>query len=163
MQEIILKPIGVIHTPFKEPVGIPIQSIGGKGISGTIELEQKYIPALKDLDGFSHIILIYYFHRSKGYSLIVKPFMDDNQHGLFSTRAPKRPNPIGMSIVKLIKIEEEILHIEDLDILDGTPLLDIKPYVPKVDSISTNKIGWLTAKVDDFVNRKSNANFESKL
>ena len=125
---------------------MPIQPTGAAGIRGTIELDPEYAGGLKDLDGFSHIILIYHFHLSTGFSLMVKPFLDDMLRGLFSTRAPRRPNPIGISIVRLVKVEGHTLHIENVDIVDGTPLLDIKPYVPKLDGIKAERTGWLSEK-----------------
>ncbi len=160
MQDIIYKPIGIIHTPLKYPVGAPIQPIGGKGIKGTIEIFPEFVPCLKDLEGFSHIILFYHFHLSKGYSSEVKPFMGDKLRGVFATRAPKRPNPIGLSVVRLIKLEGEILYIEDLDIVDGTPLLDIKPYVPKVDAHEVESLGWLTENFDEFSNKRADDWFQ---
>jgi tRNA-Thr(GGU) m(6)t(6)A37 methyltransferase TsaA len=160
MQDIVYKPIGMIHTPIKDPVGAPIQAIGGKGINGTIEIYPGYSACLKDLDGFSHIILLYHFHLSKGYSAEVKPFMNDKLRGVFSTRAPKRPNPIGLSVVKLIKIEDRILHIEDLDIIDCTPLLDIKPYIPKVDAYEVEQLGWVTDNVNEFSNKRADDWFQ---
>ncbi len=120
---------------------MPVQPTGAKGIAGTIEIKPEYIDGLKDIEGFSHIILIYHFHLSKGYSLKVKPFLDENLRGIFATRAPKRPNPLGISVVKLIKVKNNILQIEDVDIVDGTPLLDIKPYVPDFDIHEVEKIG----------------------
>jgi len=125
---------------------MPIQPTGAKGIAGTIEVSQEFIEGLKDLEGFSHIILIYHFHQSQGYALSVKPFLDDNLRGVFSTRAPRRPNPIGISVVELIKVEGNMLYIENADIVDGTPLLDIKPYVPEFDSQKADRIGWLSGK-----------------
>jgi tRNA-Thr(GGU) m(6)t(6)A37 methyltransferase TsaA len=145
---ITYKPIGTIHSPFKEIEGTPIQPTGAKGIAGTVEIDPEYSDGLKDIEGFSHIILIYHFHLSEGYLLKVKPFLDDNLHGVFTTRAPRRPNPIGMSVVKLISVDDCILHIEDVDIVDGTPLLDIKPYVPEFDARKTERIGWLYKKAD---------------
>jgi tRNA-Thr(GGU) m(6)t(6)A37 methyltransferase TsaA len=147
MGKITYNPIGVIHSPFKDIKGMPIQSKGAKGVAGTVEIKSEYADGLKDIEGFSHIILIYHFHLSRGYSLKVKPFLDDNLHGVFATRAPKRPNPIGISIVRLVKIEGCILYIEDVDILNGTPLLDIKPFVPEFDIREAIKIGWLSQKV----------------
>jgi len=123
---------------------MPIQPSGARGVRGTVEIESEFVPGLRDLEGFSDIILIYHFHLSKGYSLEVKPFLDDITHGVFSTRAPKRPNPIGISMVKLIRIEGHILQIEDVDIVDGTPILDIKPYVPEFDVRKVERIGWLS-------------------
>ena len=140
------KPIGVIHSPFKDIDGMPIQPAGAKGIKGTVEVEQKYIDGLKDIEGFSKIILIYHFHLSKEYSLHVKPFLDDELHGVFATRAPRRPNSIGISVVSLEKVEGPILHIREVDIVDGTPLLDIKPYIPEFDIRKVERIGWLSKK-----------------
>jgi tRNA-Thr(GGU) m(6)t(6)A37 methyltransferase TsaA len=148
MSKIIYNPIGIIHTPFKDIKGMPIQPAGARGIKGTIELNPDYVEGIQDLDGFSHIILIYHFHLSKDYSLKVKPFMDDTLRGVFATRAPKRPNPVGISVVRLVSIEKNILYIEDVDIVDDTPLLDIKPYVPEFDVQEIEKIGWLSQKAD---------------
>ena len=138
-----LQPIGTIHSPFTTPQGMPIQPPGAAGVAGTVELFPAYQAGLADLDGFSHIILLYYFHRSTGFDLQVVPFMDSETRGLFATRAPKRPNPLGLSIVQLDKIVNGVLHIRDVDILDGTPLLDIKPYVPAFDSLPEAQSGWL--------------------
>ena len=138
-------PIGIVHSPFSDLAGMPIQPSGAKGIKGTIEIRQEFIAGLRDVEEFSHLILIYAFHRCQGYSLEVTPFLDPRSHGVFATRAPKRPNAIGLSIVQLTGIKGNILAIEDVDILDGTPLLDIKPYVPAFDSYSNAKAGWLDA------------------
>jgi tRNA-Thr(GGU) m(6)t(6)A37 methyltransferase TsaA len=144
------KPIGIIHSPFKEPHDAPIQPAFAGDIEGTVEIFPEYAEGLVDLEGFSHIILIYHFHLSKEFSLKVKPYLDDKLHGLFSTRAPARPNPIGISVVRLVKVEKGNLHIRGLDIIDGTPLLDIKPYVPEFDMRQTVKIGWLKDKINRF-------------
>ena len=146
-EKIIYKSIGIIHSPFKDIKGMPIQSAGAKGIKGTIELNPKYAAGLKDLAGFLHIILLYHFHLSNCYSLTVKPFLDKEKRGVFSTRAPQRPNAIGLSIVKLSGIEGSTLHIEEVDVMDGTPLLDIKPYVPEFDAKRVQSIGWLSKNV----------------
>ncbi len=148
MGDIQYTPIGVIHSPFKETTGMPIQPAGAQGIAGTIEVMPEYGEGLKDLEGFSHIFLIYHFHLSQGYSLKVKPFLDESIRGLFATRAPKRPNGIGISVVRLTRIEGCVLHIKDLDIVDSTPLLDIKPYVPEFDAIKAERIGWLKGKIE---------------
>ncbi len=160
MKKIVYEPIGIIHSPFKDIKGMPIQPTGAKGIAGTIEIYPEFAEGLKDLEGFSHIILIYHFHLSKGYSLKVKPFMDENLRGVFATRAPKRPNPIGISVVKLRKIEGNILNIEDVDIIDCTPLLDIKPYVPEFDVQEIEKIGWLSQKAEKVHKFKSDERFQ---
>ncbi len=137
------EPIGIIRSPFTEPIGMPIQPAGASGVKGTVEVFEKYRSALKDLDGFSHIILLYHFHRSQGFNSHVVPFMDSQPRGLFSTRAPRRPNAIGLSVVQLNRIEEGVLFIENMDVLDGTPLLDIKPYVPDFNPQSDVRTGWL--------------------
>jgi tRNA-Thr(GGU) m(6)t(6)A37 methyltransferase TsaA len=156
---IIYKPIGAIHSPFKEPRDAPIQSACATDIEGTVEIFPEYSEGLADLEGFSHIILIYHFHLSKGHSLRVKPYLDNELRGVFATRAPARPNPIGMSIVRLVKVEGGKLYIRDVDILDGTPLLDIKPYVPEFDSRSTEKIGWLSGKIDELPETRDDGRF----
>ena len=159
MYVIKYKPIGIIHSPFKEPKGTPIQPTGAKNIDATVELFPEYVEGLKDLEGFSHIILIYHFHLSKHISLRVKPYMDDELRGVFATRAPSRPNPIGISVVRLVKVEGNILHIQDVDAVDGTPLLDIKPYVPEFDTREVYKIGWLEKRVHRLRETKDDGRF----
>ena len=159
MYEIILSPIGIIHSPYKSIEDVPIQSKAAKGIKGRVELKPQYQEGLKDLEGFSHIYLIFNFHLSSGYDLTVKPFLDNTYRGLFSTRAPRRPAQIGLSVVKLIRIEGNILNIEDIDMVDGTPLLDIKPYIPKFDNRTKVRIGWLTDKIDKMDQLKSDGRF----
>jgi tRNA-Thr(GGU) m(6)t(6)A37 methyltransferase TsaA len=158
MNEIKYKPIGVIHSPFKEPMGTPIQPAGRKGIDGMVEVFPEYAEGLKDLEGFSHIILIFHLHLSQGFSLKAKPFMDNEIRGVFATRAPRRPNPIGISVVHLVKVEKNILHIQDIDMVDGTPLLDIKPYVPEFE-IKAVKIGWLEKNVHKLTKSKNDGRF----
>ena len=137
------EPIGVIHSPFQSTEGMPIQPAGAEGIVGTVEVFSEFVSGLKDLGGFSHVILIYHFHRSSGFDLHIAPFMDKVQRGVFATRAPQRPNPIGLSVVRLVEIKGAILHVRNIDILDGTPLLDIKPYVPDFDYHQVTRFGWL--------------------
>jgi tRNA-Thr(GGU) m(6)t(6)A37 methyltransferase TsaA len=153
------EPIGTIHTPYKTKEGMPIQSVGAEGIKGIIKLKKKYVKGLLDLDGFSHIYLIYYFHKSKGFKLLVKPFLDDKLHGIFSTRAPQRPNLIGISVVKLISIKDNILEIENVDMIDGTPLLDIKPYISEFDIHEIEKNGWIKEKKGNLKEIKSDDRF----
>ncbi|MBW2624178.1 MAG: tRNA (N6-threonylcarbamoyladenosine(37)-N6)-methyltransferase TrmO [Deltaproteobacteria bacterium] len=153
-------PIGIIHSPFQEPENMPIQPAGAKGVKGTVELFEDFLPGLKDLDGFSHIILLYHFHRSSSFNLHVVPFLDSEKRGLFATRAPKRPNAIGLSIVQLNKIEDGVLYIENLDILDDTPLLDIKPYVPEFDAPVGVRIGWLEKTRKTVSSKKSDNRFK---
>jgi len=138
---------------------MPIQPTGAAGILGTVEVFTEFTAGLKDLDGFSHIILLYHFHRVQEVKLVVTPFMDSQPHGVFATRAPKRPNPIGLSIVRLLGIEQNILHIENVDILDGTPLLDIKPYVPEFDHHPADRVGWLEQAKGQVRRQKSDSRF----
>jgi tRNA-Thr(GGU) m(6)t(6)A37 methyltransferase TsaA len=135
-------PIGIIHSPYAEPVGVPIQGVYADGAIATVEVSPELREGLSDLEGFSHIILLYCLHRSQGYSLTCKPFLDVQKRGVFATRAPRRPNPIGMSIVRLLGIDGCVLRIADVDIVDGTPLLDIKPYIPEFDVRSNVRAGW---------------------
>ena len=157
--EIYYKPIGIIHSPFRKPKGVPIQPSAAKGIRGTVEVFPEYAAGLKDLEGFSHIILIYHFHLAKRGKLLVKPYMDDKEHGVFATRAPSRPNPIGLSIVKLVDFNENVLQVEDVDIVDGTPLLDIKPYVPEFDIRAVERAGWLEENVHKLPEVKDDGRF----
>jgi tRNA-Thr(GGU) m(6)t(6)A37 methyltransferase TsaA len=154
--------IGTIRSPFKEPVGMPIQPAGAAGIQGTVVLEEQFREGLRDLCGFSRIILIYAFHRSKGYALDVTPFLDTVSHGVFATRAPRRPNAIGLSIVRLIAVNGCELVIEGVDVIDGTPLLDIKPYVPEFDCFPDEKSGWLTGCRDIVAGAKAYQRFSKK-
>jgi tRNA-Thr(GGU) m(6)t(6)A37 methyltransferase TsaA len=152
---ITYRPIGVIHTPYKEPRGTPIQPTGALGVEGHVEVFPEHAPGLKDLDGFSHIILLYHFHLSGGHSLTVKPYLDSEARGVFSTRYPGRPNPIGLSVVRLTGVEGRTLRIVDVDIVDGTPLLDIKPYVPAFDQRDGVSVGWLTGRAGGVRRAKS--------
>lgn len=153
MTQIVFKPIGVIHSPHLEPQKTPIQPVYAKGIKGKIEIHPEYVVGLKDLDGFSHIYLIYHFNRAEETKLLVKPYLDDVERGVFAARTPFRPNKIGISIVRLTKIEENFLYVEDIDILDKTPLLDIKPYTAKFDVMDVIKSGWQD-DIDDLTAHK---------
>jgi tRNA (adenine37-N6)-methyltransferase len=157
--KIEMEPIGTIHTPYTERKGMPIQPPGGAGAEGTVSVFQQYREGLQDLEGFSHIILLYWFHRSDGFGLKVTPFMDTEERGLFATRAPRRPNPIGLSVVLLDGIKDGILHIRNIDILDGTPLLDIKPYVPEFVPAGDIRTGWLEKARKTVDRRKSDGRF----
>lgn len=148
MEQIIIHPIGIIRTPHTDVKNMPIQPIAAEGIRGAIELLPEYAAGLKDIEGFSHITLLYWFHKIEGYELQVVPFMDTEAHGIFSTKVPKRPNAIGVSTVKLIGVEGNILHIEQVDMLDGTPLIDIKPFYPRYDNRFDVRIGWLEKNKD---------------
>ena len=152
-------PIGIIHTPFPDPHDIPIQPTGGTGVEGTVEVFEPYREGLADLDGFSHVILLYHLHRSSGYEMRVVPYLDEVPRGLFATRTPRRPNPIGLSIVRLARVEPGILHVEDLDVVDGTPLLDIKPYIPELEPVDRVRVGWLEGLDHGFREHRSNGRF----
>jgi tRNA-Thr(GGU) m(6)t(6)A37 methyltransferase TsaA len=141
-REIHAKPIGIIRTPFQEPTGTPIQPSRSGGAKGTVGLFPEYADGLKDLDGFERIWLIYWLDRAPAPQLLVIPFLDDRERGVFATRAPGRPNAIGMSVVRLLQVVSNTLEVADVDILDGTPLLDIKPYVAEFDCHSVEKSGW---------------------
>jgi len=154
-----VQPIGTIHTPFSDLEGMPIQPAGASEVVGTVEVNREFEAGLKDLDGFSHLILIYQFHRSAGFKLEVTPFLDTVPRGLFATRAPRRPNPIGLSVVHLERVEGNILHVKGIDVLDGTPLLDIKPYVPQFDSRGDVRTGWLEQSERDVKSHTSDKRF----
>ncbi len=141
--DITFQAIGLICSPFKDLEAMPIQPASKASGPGRVEIFPEYQDGLKDVDGFSHIILLYHMHATREQSLTVTPFLDTSPRGIFATRAPTRPNPIGLSIVNLIRVEDGILYVDDLDVLDGTPLLDLKPYVPEFDHRPNARIGWL--------------------
>jgi len=136
-----MHPIGIIHSPFSDKEQTPIQASRSQAI-GTVEVYPEFSDGLQDIEEFSHIYLLYVFHNSSGYSLQIKPFLDDQEHGLFATRYPYRPNPLGISTVRLLFRQANVLTIEGVDVLDGTPLLDIKPYVPDFDLRTDVRAGW---------------------
>lgn len=153
------RPIGVIHSPFTHVDGMPIQPTGETSAPGTAEVDPEFAEGLAGLEGFSHVILVYHLHKSRGVDLIVKPFLGSEQHGIFATRAPTRPNPIGVSVVKLREIEGHVLYLDNLDVLDGSPLLDIKPYVPAFDAPGPVKVGWLEAVQNEVKSTKADRRF----
>ena len=159
MSEVVYRPIGVVHSPFKVPQDVPIQSVAAEGVMGIVEVAREYVDGLRDVDGFSHLILIYHCHLAQDYSLLVRPFLDERLHGVFSTRAPSRPNPVGVSVVRLTRMEKNILYIQDVDIIDGTPLLDIKPFVPEFDQRKAERIGWLTKNIDKLHSGRDDGRF----
>lgn len=146
--EFVMRPIGVIRTPFADTKGMPIQPAFSHA-RGRVEVFAEYAEGLQDLERFSHVILLYALHRSNGYALRVKPFLDDAARGLFATRHPNRPNPIGLSIVRLLARRDTVLEVAEIDVLDGTPLLDIKPYVPDFDSRPDAHAGWYDSRPAD--------------
>jgi len=139
---IIYRPVGVIHSEHTVAEKTPIQPVYARGCKGVVEIYPEFEDGLSDLEGFSHLYLIYHFHRAEPAQLLVKPFLQDVMRGIFSTRAPRRPNAIGLSIVELIRREGNTLHLDGVDILNGTPLLDIKPYTAKFDFFQTTRNGW---------------------
>jgi len=151
--------IGIIHSAYKTPEDMPVQPAGAAGTQATVILHPEYRAGLTDLEGFSHIFLIYRFHLSEGYDLVVQPFLDDKTHGVFATRAPRRPNPVGLSIVRLLAVQQNRLTVSGADVVDGTPLLDIKPYIEPFDRVEQPVNGWLTASAEAIRNRKSDRRF----
>jgi tRNA (adenine37-N6)-methyltransferase len=145
-KSLAIAPIGLIHTPFKHADGTPIQGIAGRHAEGVVEVLPDLIEGLRDLEGFDRLWLIYQFDRVSDVRLVVLPYLDTTERGVFATRSPVRPNHIGITVVRLLRVEENRLHVADVDMLDGTPLLDIKPYVPSFDSFELSRAGWLTGK-----------------
>jgi tRNA-Thr(GGU) m(6)t(6)A37 methyltransferase TsaA len=158
--EITYQAIGTIHSPFRDIAGMPIQPAGAAGIRGSVEVLPQFVEGLRDVAGFSHIILLYHFHLVQDVRLTVTPFLDSQSRGLFATRAPKRPNPIGLSVVRLLRIVGHKLEIENVDIVDGTPLLDIKPYVPQFDHHPADRIGWLQQAAPGVQRKRSDQRFQ---
>jgi tRNA-Thr(GGU) m(6)t(6)A37 methyltransferase TsaA len=141
-----IKSIGIIHSPFKNKEEAPTQNYKSRA-TGKVEVYKRYEKGLKDIEGFSHLIVIYKFHKSRGFKLLVKPFLDIQLRGLFATRYPRRPNQIGITVVRLLRRQKNILVVKGIEVLDGTPLLDIKPYVPEFTTKSKVRIGWLKGKL----------------
>jgi tRNA-Thr(GGU) m(6)t(6)A37 methyltransferase TsaA len=158
--EIVYRPIGIIHSPFHDLAEMPVQPGEDLRAPGTVEVFEEFEAGLKDLEGFSHIILIYHFHQVLGGRLLVTPFLDTQTRGVFATRAPTRPNPIGLSIVRLVSIQGNILSVDHLDTLDGTPLLDIKPYIPAIEPQEDIRIGWIEEAREKFNHKRSDDRFK---
>ena len=161
MSTISFRSIGTIHTPFKEPRGMPIQPSRDGGTEATVEVLPELAKGLTDLEGFSHLILIYHFHRCHGYETMVTPYLDTREHGVFATRAPRRPNALGLSVVALRRVEGNVLHVEGVDIVDGTPLLDIKPFVPSFDAVQECRAGWLEDAADRVAEKTADERFHT--
>ena len=159
MEEIRFKPVGVIRSPFDKPEGMPIQAAEAAGVRGVVELDAAFAEGLADIEGFSHLILLYHFHRAHPAKLTVLPFLDQRPHGVFATRAPTRPNALGLSVVRLLGVSGVRLEVEGVDVLDGTPLLDIKPYVPAFDAYPAEKIGWLANNLQPGVHTLADGRF----
>ncbi len=154
-----MQPIGIDRSPFQDLKDMPIQPKGAKDTLGTIEVEEEFIEGLHDLDGFSHIYLLYIFHKAARTSLTVTPFMDTTPRGVFSTRSPLRPNHIGLSIVELVGVEKNLVKVRGIDILDGTPVLDIKPYIEAFDGVKNSRSGWMKATSDAVAEKRSDSRF----
>ena len=155
-----INPIGIIHSPYKSIEDMPIQPKGASEVSGHVIVNEEYVDGLQDLDGFSHIYLLYRFHKAKRTEMLVIPFMDEKTRGVFSTRSPLRPNHIGLSIVKLTGIEANNVFVKGIDVLDGTPLLDIKPYMEEFDAVKNSVSGWLRASDEEIRKKRSDKRFE---
>ena len=162
MDEIRYMPIGVVHSPFREMKDTPIQPSADRETEGQVEIFPEFAEGLKDLEGFSHVILIFHCHLSGKPSLRITPYMDNELRGVFATRAPSRPNPIGISVVRLLRIEEGRLIIQGHDVIDGTPLLDLKPYVPEFIPSGPVEIGWLQNRVRTLPNKKADGRFRDR-
>jgi tRNA-Thr(GGU) m(6)t(6)A37 methyltransferase TsaA len=158
--EVIYKPIGVIHSPFNRLEDMPIQPTSEVSASGIIEIFPEYVDGLKDLAGFSHLYLLYHLHQVRQSNLIVTPFLDSEPRGIFATRAPRRPNPIGLSLVELARVENNRIYVNRVDVLTETPLLDIKPYVPEFEHLHEVRIGWLEQVKGRLHSQKSDARFK---
>ena len=159
MTSIHFTPIGTIHSPFTALEGMPIQPAGAREAIGTVVIDPAYAAGLQDLEGFSHIYLLYCFHRAAPLRLKVVPFLDHREHGVFATRAPSRPNPIGLSVVELLEAQGNRLTVRGIDVLDGTPLLDIKPYIEAIDRVEESRSGWLTSSPEEIARQRSDLRF----
>lgn len=157
---ITYQPIGVLRSPFSDVKGMPVQPPGALGISGRIDVFDRFSQGLMDLEGFSHVILLYHLHRIRGHELVVRPFLDTRDHGIFATRSPKRPNPIGLSVLQLLKVEGSSVHVQNVDILDNTPVLDIKPYVADFDVWAADRFGWFEGKSAHAAHCRSDGRFD---
>jgi tRNA-Thr(GGU) m(6)t(6)A37 methyltransferase TsaA len=152
-------PIGTIRSPFTDLAGMPIQPAGAREAIGTVILDPVYAEGLADLEGFSHIYLLYLFHRAAPMRLRVLPFLDRRERGVFATRSPLRPNPVGLSLVELLQVDGCSLKVRGIDVLDGTPLIDIKPYVEVFDRVENSRSGWLTADPEEVAQKRSDRRF----
>ena len=154
VMEFMFRPIGILKTPYPSKSGVPIQGVFDPESRGEAEIFEEYAPGLKDIEVFSHLIVIYVFHRSQGCDLVCKPYMEDKLHGVFAIRTPRRPNPIGFTVVRLLKKADRILYLSGVDMLDGTPILDIKPFVPRFDHRTDARVGWMEGTFRDAKFRK---------
>lgn len=154
-----MDPIGIIRTPFKQLDGMPIQPGGAKGVQGELVIKPEYADGLSDLDGFSHLYLIYLFHKAARTQMKVVPFMDDTARGVFATRSPLRPNHIGLSVVELVAVDVCRVAVKNVDILDNTPLIDIKPYIAMFDLVDQARSGWMVKNLSEVESKRSDDRF----
>ncbi len=159
MDPVVFRPIGVIRTPWTSTTGMPIQAVAAAGVPGRIELDPALEAGLADLDGFSHLILLCHLHEATTARLTVTPFLDEQPRGIFATRSPARPNPIGISTVRLVAVHGTTIEIEDVDMVDGTPLLDLKPYVPPFDDRPGARIGWFADRLGSLAETRADDRF----
>lgn len=152
-------PIGFFLTPHKDVQGMPIQPSGARGVRGAISVLPEYCAGLTDIEGFSYLIVLYHLHEICGHDLLVTPFLDTKQHGIFATRSPKRPNPLGLSVMRLAGVADNMLLLDNVDVLDGTPVVDIKPYVPDFDIWPAERVGWFEGKSHNARHYHSDARF----
>jgi tRNA-Thr(GGU) m(6)t(6)A37 methyltransferase TsaA len=158
--QVVYRPIGFVRSPFKDLAGMPLQSVAAGDVEGTIEIEPEFVGGLQDIAGFSHLFVIAHLHRGEPGGLVVLPFLDDTPRGVFATRSPRHPNPIGLSTVRLLAVAGSTLHVCNLDLVDGTPVLDVKPYVPEFDHVAADRIGWFTGRAADVHRVRADARFE---
>ncbi len=156
---ITYRPIGYFRTPFTDIKGMPIQPIGGSDVEGVIDILPEFREGLVDLEGFSHAYVLYHLHRIQGFDLMVRPFLDNDRHGIFATRSPKRPNPIGLSVMRIKEVTEVSVVLEGIDVLDRTPVIDIKPYVMDFDRFEPERCGWFEGKSSDATHLRSDERF----
>jgi tRNA-Thr(GGU) m(6)t(6)A37 methyltransferase TsaA len=157
---ICYQPVGVVRSPFTDLGGMPLQSVAAREVRGRIEIHPEFAPGLKDVDGFSHLHIVTHLHRGAPGGLAVVPFLDHTVRGVFATRSPRHPNPIGLSVVRLLSVTGATLDIAGVDLLDGTPVLDIKPYVPEFDSLAAERTGWLQGVAERVHSVKSDQRFD---
>jgi tRNA-Thr(GGU) m(6)t(6)A37 methyltransferase TsaA len=158
-EAVTFRPIGIVRTPFATHEGMPIQTVAARGVRGRIELDPAFAAGLADLEGFSHLHLITHLHRTGPPSLRVTPYLDTGERGVFATRSPRRPNAIGLSLVRLVRVDGTVIEVEELDLLDGTPLLDIKPYVPPFDDRADARYGWFEQRAQNVHSVRADSRF----
>lgn len=157
--QITYTPIGYFNTPHTDVRGMPIQPPGAAGVHGSITVLPEFRDGLHDIEGFSYLIVLYHLHEICGFELTVTPFLDNSPHGIFATRSPKRPNPMGLSVMRLLDVQGDTLLLDNVDVLDGTPVIDIKPYVPDFDVWPARRVGWFEGKSGNATSVRSDDRF----